>query len=66
MAIVNITSSEPLKMLKLMEQSLDVDLSSFKKRLIGLNMKGELEVSKKVDTNETVTVKIVIVPDVPK
>jgi len=63
MAQITLNSSEPLKIIKLVEQMFPgVDLKSMEKMIDGITANGTMTFSKKIDTNSTVTVAVTITP----
>ena len=64
MADITVTSSEPIKLIKLFEQFFPgIELGPMIKVLTGIESKGNLSVSKAIDGGEKVTVNLTINPD---
>lgn len=61
MAKLNMSSAEPLKMIRLIEQMFPgVNLDSMEKMLEGIQMSGTMTVSKKLSANETFTLEVTV------
>ena len=64
MAQLQISSSEPLKIIELIEQLVPgVKLDALTSMLTGIQLTGSFTLSKKVSANETVTLQVNITPD---
>ena len=64
MAQLQISSSEPLKIIELIEQLVPgVKLDALTSMLAGIQLTGSFTLAKKVSADETVTLQVTITPD---